>query len=387
MGLNPPFFDGGLATSASLNQPQGVTMDSEGNLWITDTNSNKLRFVNLGITSKTIFERTTSSKVVEAGSIVTVNDGVSQPDKTSVLNAFFTNPTGLQASAEGLFIADTLRGPATTGAPSRRTGLIRYINTTNQDVLMPSVGDNSVVTVEPGQVITVSGGSTDSSSTVVDGIRGEFVKYLAPTDIAIHPTNRNIYVADAGHRRVRVINRTSGITSSLILPTSTTPYEITGLAFDSAGRLLVVDPGGRRILREKSPGTGGTANGFDVLLSGGILNRPRDIVEGADGAYYIVNAGDPSGPSATSSHQILRMPVNETTRVGTATVFLGGTVAGYRGDGGPITAARISVQPQPVNIATIGEQLFVRTTINIIRGLNGELIFTDSRNNAIRRIR
>jgi DNA-binding beta-propeller fold protein YncE len=393
-GLNPPFFDGGLATSASLNQPQGVTMDSDGNLWIADTNSNKLRFVNLSTRPRTIFAGTTSSKLVPPGTIVTVNDSVPQADPTPVINAFFSIPTGLQITSEGLFIADTMRGPATVGTAARRTGLIRYINTTNQTVLMPSIGELSVVDVRPGEAITVSGGSTDSSSAVGDGARGEFVKYLAPTDIAIHPTNRNIYVADAGNNRVRVINRTTGITSSLFLPvpsgsTADTVNQITGLAFDSGGRLLVVDSGGRRIMREKNPGSGSTANGtgFDILLSGGLLNRPRDIVEGADGAYYIVNAGDPSGPLATSAHQILRMTVNETTKVGTATVYLGGTVPGYRGDGGPITAARISIQPEPVNISTIGTQVFVRTTVNIIRGLNGELIFTDSRNSAIRRIR
>ncbi len=394
-GLNPPFFDGGLATSASLNQPQGVTMDSEGNLWIADTNSNKLRFVNLNTRPKTIFPGTSSSKVVSPGSIVTVNDGTSQADPTPAINAFFTNPTGLTITSEGLFIADTMRGPATVGTPSRRTGLIRYINTTNQAVLMPIIGDESSVrSVIPGETVTISGGSTDSSPAVGDGARGEFVKYLAPTDIAIHPTNRNIYVADAGNSRIRVINRTTGITSSLSLPVlNLTPpdvaNQITGLTFDSGGRLLAVDAGGKRILREKSPGSGSTANGagFDILLSGGLLNRPRDIVEGADGAYYIINSGDPGAPAQTHMHQILRMTVNETTRVGTATVYLGGAVSGYRGDGGPITAARISIQPEPVNIATIGQQVFIRTTVNIIRGLSGELIFADSRNNAIRRIR
>ena len=391
-GLSAPFFDGGLATSASLNQPQGVTMDADGNLWIADTNSNKLRFVNLSARAKTIFGETSSSKLVQPGSIVSVNDAVSQPDPTSVVNAFFNIPTGLQATSEGIFLADTMRGPATVGSPSRRTGLIRYINTTNQVVQMPSIGDDSVVSVPPGNIITISGGSTDSSPTIGDGFRGEFVKYLAPTDIAIHPTNRNIYVADAGNSRVRVINRTTGITTSLILPSLTLPApqvsnQVTGLAFDSEGRLLVVDPVGRRIMREKSPGSGGAANGFDILLTGGLLKRPRDIVQGADGAYYIVNAGDPGVDPATSSHQILRMTVNEATRVGTATVYLGETVAGYRGDGGPITGARISIQPEPVNISTIGLQVFIRTNVSIIRGLNGELIFTDSRNNAIRRIR
>jgi sugar lactone lactonase YvrE len=381
-GLIPPFFDGSLATSGALNQAQGVAMDAEGNLWIADTNSNKLRFVNLSRTPKTIFPGTTSSKVIQPGTIVTVNDGASQPDPTPVINSFFNTPTGIQATAEGLFIADTLRGPATIGTNARRTGLIRYINTTNQTIQMPNTGETTAVL--PGQAVTISGGSTNGSPTFYgDGSAGDGVKYLVPTDIAIHPTNRNIYVADAGNKRVRLINRNTGITTSLVLPSPSTSDEITGLAFDSAGRLLVVNAGMRRILREKTPGSGTFNNGFDIILSGGLLNRPRDLVEGLDGALYVVNAGD----SVTPQHQILRVTVNSATNQGTATVYLGGSIPGYRGDGGPITGARINIQPEPVNIATIGTQAFVQTSVGIIRGLNGELIFADPKNNAIRRIR
>ncbi len=38
--------DGGAATSALLNNPDGVAVDSAGNIYIADTNNNRIRKVN-----------------------------------------------------------------------------------------------------------------------------------------------------------------------------------------------------------------------------------------------------------------------------------------------------------------------------------------------------
>jgi hypothetical protein len=38
--------DGGLATSASLNQPMGVALDAAGNLYIADYGNERIRVVN-----------------------------------------------------------------------------------------------------------------------------------------------------------------------------------------------------------------------------------------------------------------------------------------------------------------------------------------------------
>ena len=46
--------DGGLATAAELNSPSGVAVDSNGNLYITDSNNLVVRAVNMGTTSLTL---------------------------------------------------------------------------------------------------------------------------------------------------------------------------------------------------------------------------------------------------------------------------------------------------------------------------------------------
>ena len=47
-GINGYSGDGGLATSASINQPQKAVMDSAGNLYISDSSNNRIRMVAAG---------------------------------------------------------------------------------------------------------------------------------------------------------------------------------------------------------------------------------------------------------------------------------------------------------------------------------------------------
>ncbi len=44
-GGNSGLGDGGLATNASLYSPNGVAVDGTGNVYIADTNKNRIRFV------------------------------------------------------------------------------------------------------------------------------------------------------------------------------------------------------------------------------------------------------------------------------------------------------------------------------------------------------
>lgn len=382
-GLNPP-FDGAIATSGALSSPVGVAMDAEGNLWISDTLTGKLRFVNRGSQPKILLAGSSAEQEVLPGAIVSVNkDSTGGADPAPASQAVFDTPQGLFATAEGIYICDSKKGPPTQGSPGRRTGLIRFINTTGSTVTFYSGGSNPV-NVAPGFIATIAGGSTIGDvNNVGDGTNPLTAKFVGPADILVHPTNGNIYVADAGQRRVRLINRSTGAISTLGLPT-TSPNEYTGLAIDSAGRILVANPGNKQIHREKTAGGGSSTTGWDNLLTGGILNRPRDVVEGLDGALYVTGAGDPS-PASSADHRIVRITLSGAT--GTGTTYFGSNGPGYLGDGGPITNARIDITPQPIDVKTVGSAVFIRTTVNIIRGLNGELIFTDTNNNAIRRIR
>jgi streptogramin lyase len=308
---------------------------------------------------------------------VTVNKdvGQGQTDGVPVILAGFDTPQGLWVTAEGIYVADSKRGPA---AGQRRTGLIRFINTSNQQVQFYTGA--ALIVVAPGEIKTIAGGGQDSGigDTAGPGVGAPLLaKFLAPEDVAVAP-NGDIYIADAGQQRVRKVTRSNGNVSSVIVGAAGV-NQYTGLSFDSAGRLLVADAEANAILR----GRNSTNTSFDTIISGGLLKRPRDVVEGKDGALYVTNPGDVS-PISAQDQKLLKITLNGS--VGDASIFAG-SVAGYSGDGGPAANALLNLTPANINIATIGQAVTIRATVNILVTPSGEIIFTDSANNAIRRIR
>jgi len=85
--------DGGTATNAFLNAPVSVAVDSSHNIYISDSNNNKIRKITNGIIT------TMAGKA---------NPGFSG-DGGPVANALFSSPNGLWFDTQGnLFIADLL---------------------------------------------------------------------------------------------------------------------------------------------------------------------------------------------------------------------------------------------------------------------------------------
>ena len=164
--------------------------------------------------------------------------------------------------------------------------------------------------------------------------------------------------------------RTTGIISSLSLATN---VDYTGLAFDHTGRLLITAVGtlSSQILRESAVGGGA----FSPIASSIIINRPRDVAADSSGNVYVMNSG---------SQQILKLPVAG----GTATNFAGtaGT-EGFAGDGGNPTSARISIDPSGLRVDTQSTSENMMQTVGIVVSTTGEVIFADTMNNRVRRVR
>jgi hypothetical protein len=388
----PAPFDNGLATSAELSSPSGVAVDpTNGNLWISDTLSSRIRYVNRLSTPVTLFAAADPANrlTVAPGTIISVNRDVGSgpTDGVPALQAGFDTPQGLVATAQGLFIIDTKKGPSIARDINRRTSVIRFINTSSQNVTF-----YGTTTISPGFIGTIAGGSSDSTRNVGD--QGDATeqgaiasnpfaaKFVGACDLAIAP-NGDFYIADVGNKRVRKIQRANGTVTSLMLEgaailalNATAPNQYTSVLFDSAGRLLVLDHGTNRLLREKTPGSGSTANGFDVLMSGNPLNKPRDMAFDLAGNLYVSNSGD---------HKILRLTISGNTAT---SVTYAGTIQGYFGDGGLASAAQMNFASPQIFVSTgIGTPVPIPSLICLTTGLSGEIIFTDTANGAVRRIR
>ena len=197
--------DGGQATSATLNTPEGLAFDSAGNLFIADTKNGVIRKVDV---QTGLISTYAGSRIGYGG------DG--GPASTAMLNG----PWGLASDMQGnLFIADL------------NNNRIRKVSV--EGTITTVVGDGTNGLATDGQVATATTISNPAAVSV---------------DVA-----GNLYVADSGHNIVRKVSATTGVTWAIAGTSNPTftgdlgpatfaglygPYALT---LDSQGNLYIAD--------------------------------------------------------------------------------------------------------------------------------------------------
>lgn len=160
LGLEGSSGDGGLATAARLDAPEGVALDAAGNLYISDTGNQIIRKVD----AVTGIITTYAGKLGNAGY---AGDGA------QAINALLNTPWGLTTDANGdLFIADL------------SNSVIREIS--------PS-----------GIIKTIAG--TGSSGSLTPGLPATSTNLKTPAAMLLDAAG-NLYVADSGHNQVLKIS-------------------------------------------------------------------------------------------------------------------------------------------------------------------------------------
>jgi DNA-binding CsgD family transcriptional regulator/sugar lactone lactonase YvrE len=246
--------DGGLATQAQLNLPQGMAIDSAGNVYISDTLNNRVRKVGTNGVISTV-----------AGTGESGYSGDGKPGREARLNL----PTGLAIGfGDSLFIADT------------GNNVIRQVGS-------------------DGTIHTVAG-------TGEAGYRGEAGRASdavlhAPGGLAFD-SEGNLYFADTLNQRVRRVDASGqivtvagtgvaaylgdghpGITAELSLATN--PFEGIGqgLAVDSRGNVFIADALNGRVRRLDVRG---------VISTIAVMKMPLGVAVDAQGLVYVADAGD-----------------------------------------------------------------------------------------------
>jgi uncharacterized protein (TIGR03437 family) len=292
--------DGGPATSALFNAPEGLTLDSAGNLYIADFANNRIRKVSGG----------TITTIAGNGAFGFSGDG--GPATSASLN----EPFGAAVDSAGsLYIADD--------------------------------GNSRVRKVFGGMITTVAGNGAPGFSG--DGGLATSASLLGPQGVAIDPAG-NLYIADAYNNRIRKVsggtittvagNGVAGFAGDGGPATSAQLYYPSDVAVDSAGNLYIADNYNNRI-RKVSGGTittvaGNGASGFSGdggPATAASLNGPSGVAVDTSGSLYI----------ADTSNCRVRMVSG-----GTITTFAGNGIAGFLGDGGPPGGAELSY---PVGVA------------------------------------
>lgn len=368
-GLPSP-YDGTPATSAEMFVPTGAAVDTLGNLFISDTGNNRLRFVNRTAAPITLFVTTPFATTVQPGQIITLNRnaGDGQTDDR-ITTATFLTPQGLTVMGTGVLIVDSQAGALIKTPPTsvtgRRSGMIRFLNTSNSDVTLFPQGGEAKVVVPPGHIKDIAGVRPPANPQVLgDGMPANKVAFF-PTDIAIDRAG-NLYIADQRNHRIRRVDAQTAIVSTVYGDGNpTTLNGPTGIAFDSSGRLHIADTRNDRIVRQNTPGGASFSVIADATLN---LRRPRDLTVDNAGKVFITNA---------VTHQILDLEAPSNS-LGKTSVVAGTGNPGFSGDEGPGAQARLSL-PNP-GTATND----IQVTTNIITLPNGDMIFADTGNNRIR---
>jgi len=314
-GLSGSAGDGGDATGAQLSHPFGIAVDSSGNVYIADTENNVVREINAA----------TGVISVIAGSYQTGYSGDNGPAALAELNA----PEGVAVDLAGnLYIADS--------------------------------GNNAVRLVQSstGNILTLAGDGTGTPGYAGDGGSASSAQLSHPTSVAVDNTG-NVYIADRMNNAIRRVDAATGTISTIAGDTTgmagyagdsgpassalfNHPF---GVAVDISGNIYVSDSNNHRV-REINASTGvittiagngsagysgdnGAATSAELALPLGIATDGQENVFFAD----------------SLNNAIREVPVNSNV----ITTVAGYGLPGYSGDGGLGTRAQLN---GPVGVAT-----------------------------------
>ena len=257
--------DGGPATSALLNYPDGVSVDSKNNVYISDTNNYVVRKVTAG----------TITTIAGIGGLsgYTGEGGPATSAKLSSPEAVAIDPAG------NVFIAD-------------------YNNCRIREI-----------TAATGIISTVAGNGT--CSWVGNGIANQNPIYL-PQGVAVD-ANDNLFIGD-GLSRVLWVSPTGYMTA--IAGTGTGGYNgdggpatsallnvATGVALDPSGNILVSDYNNFRVRSISAFPALNTSSGnlaFGITSVGG-TSTPQTVTVSAMGAATIANISTSGAYSETDN--------------------------------------------------------------------------------------
>ena len=366
--------DGGLATSAQLNAPRGVAVDSANNLYIADTNDSRVRIV---------AENGIITTVAGNGNYAFGGDG--GPATSAELRSPFA--IAIDAS-DNLWIADfnnqrvravtggiisTVAGGGGIGEPGPAPlaglgGPSSVVKDKSGNVYFSDQFTNRIRMIAPnGAISTVAG--TGAQGYSGDGAAATSAMLNEPEGLAIDK-NGNLYFIDANNYRVREINMTSGNISTVAgngtccfsgdggLATSAQINYGQGLAFDPSGNLYIADTNNQRI-REVSGGNittvagngQGGYNGDGIAATSAKLSGPDGVAFDSNGNLYIADSGNNRIREVSS---------------GTITTFAGNGSCCFSGDGGPAASGQFNT-PRAIAFDGTGNLFIADTNDNRIR--------------------
>ena len=311
-GVNGFNGAGGAAASAEFGYLQGLALDGAGNLYMADTGNNVVW----------MFSPATGKINIVAGNGTPGYSGDSGPATSAQLYY----PSGPAADQSGnLYIADSTNN------------VIRLVTAASQ------------------VISTFAGNGTGSYSG--DGMPAISAELANPTGVAVDSTG-NVYIADSGNSRVRMVSQSSGLISTFAgdglyvdsgdggPAAGAGIQQPVALAFDNSGNLFIAEENGRirRVDAITKVITSVAGNGDEGYSGDGGLATNAEISEPTV-------AFDQAGNLYISSTPAAVREVSAAT--GMIATVAGTGLTGFTGDGGSATVAELD-QPAGVVVDAAG---------------------------------
>jgi sugar lactone lactonase YvrE len=345
-----PTGDGGPATAAQMNAPTGVSVDTTGNIYIADSKNNRIREVQSGIMS-TI-----------AGNGIPGFAG----DFGLATSAELNLPTAVNWAVNGVvYLVDSANFRVRQIMPNKVISTVagaggsipannpQGITTDAVSNLYVSDATHFIFKSTPSVSIFAGNGQNYS---IVDNVPGPSSQLVLPEGLAVDGTGT--YIADRGEARIRKTISGGNITS----PPGGMAIGPAGVTVDGSGNMYIADASGNVVIKVSNGvpttiagvGTPG-AGGDNGLATNAQLNQPNGVAVDTAGNVYIAD---------TLNHKIRKI----TVATGIITTIAGNNSPGFGGDNGPAIGAILN---QPYGL---------------VLDVNGNIYIADTGNNRIRKI-
>lgn len=344
-GVNGFSGDAGPATSARLTKPTGIFRDSAGNLFIADTGNNRVRKVDFtsgdittlagdgtgafggdGAAAAMAQLSAPYSVLVDAAGNIIISDFGN--DRIRKVDAATGDISTIAGTATAGFSGDG--GPANLAQISGPAGMAFDAQ---GNLYFSDLSNNRVRKIDlAGDITTVAG--TGSGTYNGDGIQATNASLAGPRGLAVDSLGR-LFIADANHRRIRMVD-TNGVISTYA-GTGTTGFSgdggpaaaaefgfPSGVQVDSSGNVYVTDQSNHRIRRISAPPVGNPP---------GIVAQPQPISQptGSTVAFVVTANGSlplayqwffTNGPVPLANGPTLAFPAAQPTNSGSYFVVI-----------------------------------------------------------------
>jgi hypothetical protein len=401
--------DSGFATNAELLAPYGVVADTAGDVFIADTDNNRIRKVVAQGASFSIADVTTNDagyydvvvtsrygSVTSSVAFLSIGDAPGVTNETAsesvlvgsnvVLSGTATGntPFGYQWQFNGTNLpvlittvaGDGLEGDSGDGGQATNAALYAgsvAVDNLGDFFIADSANDRIREVNASGIITTIAGNGTNGFFG--DGGPATNASLFNPAAVAVDGFG-NLYIADEANNRVREVapdgiistfagDGTNGYSGDGDAATNADLANPTGVAVDAAGNVYIADRNNNRIRQVGTTGiintfAGNGNNGFSGDGGAAInasLSNPQGVAVDGLGNLYIADSGN---------KRIRKVGPN-----GIIITVAGNGDAGYYGDGGQATNAFFE-SPASVAVDAFGNFYIADGTEHLRKvGLNG----------------